>query len=84
MNHLSLAHAYTHSQCDLAHNREVNKGEGEMLAKDWNCPFFETSAKLRINIDEAFHELVRGMKKYQSAAAQDKGKKESKKKCILM
>ena len=72
------------SQSDLDHNREVNKGEGDILAKEWQCPFFETSAKDRVNIDETFHELVRRMKRFQSSiTAGDKGKSK-KKGCLMM
>ena len=73
------------SQCDLEAHREISKGEGELLARSWQCPFFETSAKERINIDETFHELVRRMKRYQSATSQEKKKKKEKsKKCVVM
>ncbi len=54
-----------HSQCDMADKREVSNGEGEILARNLKCPFFETSAKLRVHIDECFHELVREIKKVQ-------------------
>ena len=33
--------------------------EGCDLAKSFGVPFFESSAKSRINVEEAFHELVR-------------------------
>lgn len=39
--------------------REVTFEEGNQLANAWGIPFFETSAKLRINIEESFFELVR-------------------------
>ncbi len=56
-----------------------------MLARDWQCPFFETSAKERINIDETFHDLVRRMKRFQSAAIKgDKKDKVKGKKCVVM
>ena len=41
--------------------REVGTEEGLMLAKSLNIPFMETSAKIRINIEESFFELVRLM-----------------------
>lgn len=29
------------------------------MAKEFNCPFFETSAALRHNVEEVFYEVVR-------------------------
>jgi hypothetical protein len=37
----------------------VSTLEGRELAKSFGVPFFESSAKNRINVEEAFHELVR-------------------------
>uniref|UniRef100_A0A6B2LRJ8 Ras family protein n=1 Tax=Arcella intermedia TaxID=1963864 RepID=A0A6B2LRJ8_9EUKA len=47
------------TMCDLADRREVSTEEGQNLASLWGIPFFETSSKQRINIDEAFHQIVR-------------------------
>ena len=71
----------------MSDKREVPYGEGEMLARQQLCcPFFETSAKLRINIDECFHELVRQIKRcQQSTSDKDHSKKRrGSKKCVLM
>jgi GTPase KRas protein len=38
--------------------------EGRDLAKHFNCKFIETSAKNRINVDEAFWELVREIRRH--------------------
>ena len=46
---------------------QVSKEEGIELAKEFNCPFFETSAALRLNVDEIFHEIVRCIQKKESA-----------------
>ena len=35
--------------------------EGRDLAKSFGVPFFESSAKSRINVEEAVYELVRGL-----------------------
>ena len=47
------------NKCDLQSQREVATQEGVAYADKIGWPFFETSAKLRINIDEAIHELIR-------------------------
>ena len=47
------------NKSDLADKREVSTQEGHDLAQRLNCAFFETSAKLNINIKEAIEELIR-------------------------
>jgi hypothetical protein len=41
-------------QCDIIDNREVSNVEGRDLAKSFGVPFFESSAKSRVNVEEAF------------------------------
>eukprot|EP00002_Diphylleia_rotans_P022610 TRINITY_DN442_c0_g1_i1.p2 TRINITY_DN442_c0_g1~~TRINITY_DN442_c0_g1_i1.p2 ORF type:complete len:191 (+),score=56.75 TRINITY_DN442_c0_g1_i1:59-631(+) len=69
---------------DLANERKVNTEEGKELAKKFKCPFFETSAKMPHNVDEAFTELVREVRKAE--ASQDNADKKPKKKspCLLL
>lgn len=38
--------------------RKISTEEGEELAKRFNCPYIETSAKTRHNIDQAFEKIV--------------------------
>ena len=38
--------------------------EGYAMAKKIGCPFVETSAKQRINVDEAFNDLVREIRRF--------------------
>ncbi|KAK4306270.1 hypothetical protein Pmani_021892 [Petrolisthes manimaculis] len=47
-------------------HRKVSTEEGQALAQAWGCPFFETSAALRHFVDDAFHMLVREIRKRQS------------------
>ena len=42
------------NKCDLEDQRAVKYGEGEELAKIWDCPFFETSAKIKLNVEGTF------------------------------
>ncbi|KUI68267.1 Ras-like protein [Cytospora mali] len=51
------------NKCDLEGEREVSRGEGEALAQSFGCKFIETSAKSRINVDTAFHDLVREIRR---------------------
>ena len=44
---------------DIYDEREVPTDEGQINAQDWNCPFYETSAKTRYNVNEVFAEIVR-------------------------
>ncbi|KAL0572740.1 RAS1 protein [Marasmius crinis-equi] len=52
------------NKCDLEYERQVGMNEGRDLAKHFGCKFIETSAKQRINVDEAFSTLVREIRKY--------------------
>ena len=45
------------NKCDLT-EREVEEEKGSKLAKSLGYKFFETSAKLNLNIDEAFDGLI--------------------------
>lgn len=38
--------------------------EGEALARQFGCKFIETSAKSRINVENAFYDLVREIRRY--------------------
>ncbi|RYP41326.1 hypothetical protein DL769_011592 [Monosporascus sp. CRB-8-3] len=52
------------NKCDLESEREVPRSEGEALAKTFGCKFIETSAKSRINVDKAFYDIVREIRRY--------------------
>ena len=46
-------------KCDIENLREVTREQGEEFARQINCPFFETSTKNNIHIDDVFSEIVR-------------------------
>lgn len=45
------------------------KIEGEALARSFGCKFIETSAKSRINVDNAFYDIVREIRRYNKEMA---------------
>jgi len=47
------------NKCDLVERREVSKQEGQHLAQQWQCDFFEASAKTRECVDDSFFTVVR-------------------------
>lgn len=76
------------NKCDLESERVVSVAEGRELAKTFGCKFLETSAKARINVDEAFYTLVREIRRYQKDlpkkdGSKDKENKRFKFKCSL-
>jgi len=46
--------------------RKVAKIEGIELSKKYKCPYVETSAKTRVNIEEVFFQIVREIDKYNA------------------
>ena len=46
---------------------QVSTEEGQNLAKQLKIPYIECSAKIRMNVDQCFHELVRIVRKFQEA-----------------
>ncbi|KAL6051410.1 RAS1 protein [Balamuthia mandrillaris] len=65
--------------------RQVTKEEGERLASKFGCPYIETSAKEAVNVNEAFEQLVKLMRRFQDKhpeegeSTADKEKKKKKK-----
>lgn len=43
--------------------REVSIEEGRGLAQQYNCPFVESSAKQRLNVEQSFFDLIREIRK---------------------
>ncbi|KAK5168728.1 RAS2 protein [Saxophila tyrrhenica] len=51
------------NKCDRVTEREVSTQEGSALAKKLNCEFVEASAKNCINVEKAFYDVVRQLRK---------------------
>ncbi|CAJ0942228.1 unnamed protein product, partial [Mesorhabditis belari] len=82
------------NKTDLVNQRVISEQEGKTLATELRLPYIETSAKdPPINVDNAFHELVRIVKSFPDDEAdladngvknaKQKGKK-GKQKCAVM
>jgi GTPase KRas protein len=71
------------NKCDLEYERQVQPhgtpflqvyrvrltwAEGRDLAKRFNAQCIETSAKQRVNVDEAFIAVVRAIRRYQKVS----------------
>jgi len=47
------------NKCDASLQRQVTPDDALALAQSWSCPYIETSAKLSINVNDTFAEIVR-------------------------
>ena len=47
------------NKSDKVSEREVSAQEGKSLAQEFGCEFIESSAKTRLNVEFAFYEVVR-------------------------
>jgi GTPase SAR1 family protein len=54
------------NKLDLASERKVAGFKGRELATRWKCSYYETSAKMRTNVDELFFDLVGQMIKEET------------------
>jgi GTPase KRas protein len=77
------------TKCHKEHKRAVSKEEGEALTKSFGCPFLEVSIKERVNVEEAFFQIVREIRKSEIAKTTKDSMEEEKttwnsRKCILM
>ena len=63
------------NKVDLESSRKVSTENGRLLAGKWRCPFFETSAKTKVNSLECFHEAVRVIRAANNRLDQGKDQK---------
>lgn len=82
------------NKADLDSQRAVSGEEAHSLARQLKAPYIECSAKMRMNVDQAFHELVRLVRRFQvlerpdsvnsNLDGQSENKKRSKGKCSIL
>lgn len=74
------------NKVDLDSQRKVSETTLQDKAKQWGVPYIETSAKTKLNVDKAFYELLREIKRWKES--QNGTKKPStgrkKKKCTIL
>lgn len=61
------------NKCDRIAEREVSRKEGKRLAKQLNCEFVETSAKERVIVEKAFHDVVRQLWRQRTSTPRNHG-----------
>lgn len=74
------------NKADLEHKKVISAEEGLELGRHLGLSYIETSAKNRMNIDAAFHELVRIIRKFQLEERPPIAEVSSKKRlsCVLL
>ena len=58
------------NKSDRVTEREVSTQEGSALAKEMGCDFVEASAKNCINVEKAFYEVVRSLRRQRQESTQ--------------
>ncbi|KAG0000236.1 hypothetical protein BGZ80_010420 [Entomortierella chlamydospora] len=71
------------NKADLTQLRKVNQGDAAARATEWNCPYYETSAKTRLNVDEVYTVLMRKIQQ-RKESAKDRERKGKKGKCMIL
>jgi GTPase KRas protein len=55
------------NKSDKHHEREVSSQEGQELAKELGCEFVEASAKICVNVERAFYDVVRQLRRQRQS-----------------
>ncbi|KAJ3143803.1 Ras GTPase, partial [Irineochytrium annulatum] len=50
------------NKADLESRRAVSSSEGREAARSFGCPYIESSALTRVNVDESFHLLIKAIR----------------------
>lgn len=74
------------NKLDLVEDRQISTQKGQDLGARWDVPFIETSARTRINVDEAFEVIVKRIMEIEreSNEMQRRVDHRRKKKCLIM
>ena len=74
------------NKSDLENEREISTNEGKEMARKMNAKFVETSARYRLNVDEAYYSVVRSIRDDNTKRRLSKNvpKAKPKKRCSVM
>lgn len=75
------------NKSDLRADRQVPREVGTNLSRAWgNVPYYEASARKRINVDEVFADIVRQCRAFEleNGGAKAARNRKDKKKCVVM
>eukprot|EP01120_Amphizonella_sp_Union-15-10_P009801 TRINITY_DN378_c0_g1_i8.p1 TRINITY_DN378_c0_g1~~TRINITY_DN378_c0_g1_i8.p1 ORF type:complete len:189 (-),score=28.10 TRINITY_DN378_c0_g1_i8:44-610(-) len=72
------------NKCDLSDQRVVTTDQGETLAKKFNAMFLESSAKIKVNVEQIFYDLIRQINKLSSPGKIEKKTKKRKRGCNVL
>lgn len=76
------------NKADLEQQRVISNEEAHNVARQLKLPYIECSAKLRMNVDQAFYELVRLVRRFQAMErpSQDAtdAQRRKKSKCVVL
>ncbi|WRT65534.1 uncharacterized protein IL334_002479 [Kwoniella shivajii] len=79
------------NKSDLLDEREIDSTEGEKLALNWNCTYYETSARTASNIVPVFEDIVRQLRRNDLIKKQERDKDPNRrkrrlksKKCVIL
>ena len=70
------------NKCDLEDMRELTTEDGKSLATKYKCPFFESSAKCRINVPDIFEGVVLQVEE-KSVTPDNQVAKKKRKDCVI-
>ncbi|KAF9326329.1 hypothetical protein BG006_010217 [Podila minutissima] len=71
------------NKADLVQLRKVSVEEAKARAAEWQCPYMETSAKTRHNVEQVYSSLLR-MIRERKLGAKHRERKGKKGKCLLL
>jgi GTPase KRas len=71
------------TKCDLTSDRVISADKAKALASSWCCQYIETSAKQNHNVEEAFFESVRAIRRARNSGDDEHGDGRRRKCTIL-